>query len=162
MIVKRSIIIWSFFDAIFKRSHHMTCELAQCNESNSLHCASCYFSVSFHHAPITPYENFCEEKLCFSMCHSEIILRCLSSSLVLRNKEYVAQWTSSKNWIKIGIHSLTHSLTHFDDKNKWKIIPTDFATPAFPIGWRGALQRIVKNLVIIIVSCLCMPKDITE
>ena len=91
MIVKRSIIIWSFFDAIFKRSHDMTCELAQCNESNSLHCASCYFSVSFHDAPITPYENFCEEKLCFSMCHSEIILRCLSSSLVLRNKEYVAQ-----------------------------------------------------------------------
>ena len=112
MIVKRSIIIWSFFDAIFKRSHDMTCELAQCNESNSLHRASCYFSVSFHDAPITPYENFCEEKLCFSMCHSEIILRCLSSSLVLRNKEYVAQWTSSKNWIKIGIHSLTHSLTH--------------------------------------------------
>ena len=162
MIVKRSIIIWSFFDAIFKRSHHMTCELVQCNESNSLHCASCYFSVSFHDAPITPYENFCEEKFCFSMCHSEIILRSLSSSLVLQNKEYVAQWTSSKNWIKIGIHSLTHSLTHFDDKNKWKIIPIDFATPTFPIGWPGALQRIVKNLVIIIVSCFCMPKDITE
>ena len=69
----------------------MTCELAQCNESNPLHCASCYFSVSFHDAPITPYEIFCEEKLCFSMCHSEIILRSLSSSLVLRNKEYVAQ-----------------------------------------------------------------------
>ena len=135
MIVKRSIIIWSFFDAIFKRSHDMTCELAQCNESNSLHCASCYFSVSFHDAPITPYENFCEEKLCFSMCHSEIILRSLSSSLVLRNKEYVAQWTSSKNWIKIGIHSLTHSLTHsliLTTKTSEKLFLPTLQHPLFP------------------------------
>ena len=52
------------------------------------------------------------------MRHPKIIVRCLPSPIVLRNKEQVAQWTSGKNRIKIGILlslSLTHSLTHFDD-----------------------------------------------
>ena len=60
--------------------------------------------------------------------------------------------------------SLTHSLTHSlilmtyevlppigdsSHKNKRKIIPTNFTTLSFPGRWRGALQRIIINHVII-------------
>ena len=65
---------------------------------------------------------FWKEKLCFSCVILKIIVRCLPSPIVLRNKEQVAQWTSGKNRIKIGILlllSLTHSLTHSFWRYMW-------------------------------------------
>ena len=60
---------------------------------------------------------FCKEKLWFFAYHTEMILSCLSSSLVLWDKKSVAPGNIGSNMGQDpnSIVTIYHSLTHFND-----------------------------------------------
>ena len=73
--------------------------------------------LCFHNAPITPFKIILWGKAFFFVHHPRIISRCLSSSVLLWNKQSVAPGNigSKLGQVPNSIVTINHSLTHFND-----------------------------------------------